>query len=266
MQRRAAAIPCRRSRCRTAGRPTTRRGRRGRRRAVLRARASARPRASSSATQRRRGRGDLPAGRRAPAGDRAGGGPLRAALAQRDRRAPGRARSARWRQAHATRPPASGRCARRSTGATTCSSDDEKACFARFAVFAGGATVRGGRDDHRRQPRHARPARRQEPARAPPAADGPTRLGMLETIRAYAARTLRRDADCDAVRERHFRYFRSLAGRHGPDPALDGPDRGEHLAALDRRPRTSAPPSITQSSETPRVKPSRWPRCSSTTG
>ena len=47
-------------------------------------------------------------------------------------------------------------------------SDDEKACFARFAVFAGGATVRGGGGDHRRRHRHARPARRQEPARAPP--------------------------------------------------------------------------------------------------
>ena len=37
-------------------------------------------------------------------------------------------------------------------------SDDEKRCFARFAVFAGGATVAGGRDDHRRRPRHARRA------------------------------------------------------------------------------------------------------------
>jgi tetratricopeptide (TPR) repeat protein len=35
------------------------------------------------------------------------------------------------------------------------------------------------------------------------------------------------------VRERHSRYFHAVAGRHGPDSALDGPNRGEHLAALD---------------------------------
>ena len=34
-------------------------------------------------------------------------------------------------------------------------SDAEKACFARFAVFAGGATVASGRDDHRRRSGHA---------------------------------------------------------------------------------------------------------------
>ena len=47
-------------------------------------------------------------------------------------------------------------------------SDAEKRCFARFAVFAGGATRRGGRDDHRRRSGHARRPGRQEPARAPP--------------------------------------------------------------------------------------------------
>ena len=70
-------------------------------------------------------------------------------------------------------------------------SDDEKRCFARFAVFAGGATLDAaetvtGADldtlDHlvaknllvRRRQAHA-----------------PTRLGMLETIRAYAIERLR---------------------------------------------------------------------------
>ena len=41
--------------------------------------------------------------------------------------------------------------------------DDEKACFARFGVFAGGATRGGGGGCHRCRPGHARPARREEP-------------------------------------------------------------------------------------------------------
>ena len=47
-------------------------------------------------------------------------------------------------------------------------SDDEKRCFARFAVFAGGASRGGGRGDHRRRARHARRPDRQEPPRPPP--------------------------------------------------------------------------------------------------
>ena len=39
------------------------------------------------------------------------------------------------------RPPASGRCATRSPGATTCSTPDEQALFRRLAVFAGGFTL-----------------------------------------------------------------------------------------------------------------------------
>ena len=110
--------------------------------------------------------------------------------------------------------------------------DDEKACFARFAVFAGGATVQAaeaisGADIDTLDrlvaksllvPRHV---------------DGRTRLGMLETIRAYAAERFAAIPDCESVRERHFAYFQSLAGRHGPDSALLGPNGGEHLAALD---------------------------------
>ena len=52
-------------------------------------------------------------------------------------------------------------------------------------------------------------------------------------MRAYAAERFAAISDCESVRERHSRYFQSVAGRHGPDSALDGPNRGEHLAALD---------------------------------
>ena len=70
--------------------------------------------------------GDLPAPRRAPAGDRAGCCPLRRAL--RRARSPGdwRRHSALWATARATPPRASKPCARRSTGATTCSTRRRK--------------------------------------------------------------------------------------------------------------------------------------------
>jgi predicted ATPase/DNA-binding SARP family transcriptional activator len=111
--------------------------------------------------------------------------------------------------------------------------DDEKQCFARFAVFAGGATVEAaetvthaGLDtlDHlvaknlliRRQHAHA-----------------PTRMGMLETIRAYAAERFATDADEQAVREDHYRYYLALAQHHGAERVLWAKGAGEHLAKLD---------------------------------
>ena len=112
-------------------------------------------------------------------------------------------------------------------------SDGEKACFARFAVFAGGATVEAaetiaGADldtlDHlvgksllvRRRQAHT-----------------PTRLQMLETIRAYAAERFAAADDLDAVRERHYRHFLAVAERHGTDQALMGVRGKEHLRRLD---------------------------------
>ena len=188
-----SATPYRRSRCPSAGRSTTRgRWRRRRRRAVLRARASPRSRLRRWPTptplSSRRSAGASTGCRwrsswRPPAADCCP--PARSPSAWTPR-------SARRAPAPATRPRASRRCARRSTGATNCSSDDEKQCFARFAVFAGGATVDGGRDRHR-----ARASTRSTTwwPRACSCAAGrrtrPTRLGMLETIRAYATRALR---------------------------------------------------------------------------
>ena len=144
-------------------------GRRGRRRAVLRARASPRSRLWLGRRQRRRGRGDLPARRRAAAGDRAGGRPLRTAVARP------RSPSAWTTALGALGAGARDAPARQQTLRATIDwshdllSDAEKACFARFAVFAGGATVEAAETITARGPRHARRPGRQEPARAPPA-------------------------------------------------------------------------------------------------
>jgi predicted ATPase/class 3 adenylate cyclase len=112
-------------------------------------------------------------------------------------------------------------------------SEPAKTCFARFAVFAGGATVRAseaitGADIDTLDElalknlllRHEHP-------------DAETRLGMLETIRAYAVERFASAADCEAVRERHFEHFLALARRHATEQALWSAERNEHLAKLD---------------------------------
>jgi predicted ATPase/DNA-binding SARP family transcriptional activator len=112
-------------------------------------------------------------------------------------------------------------------------SDAEKQCAVRFAVFAGGATVQaaetitragldtldslaaksllvGSRDTHT-----------------------PTRLVMLETIRAYAGERFALATDKDAVHQRHYENYLALARRHGTERALWGAGGTEHLTQLD---------------------------------
>jgi predicted ATPase/DNA-binding SARP family transcriptional activator len=111
--------------------------------------------------------------------------------------------------------------------------DAEGACFARFAVFAGGATVdaaeaitAAGVDTLDGLVAKSLLVRRQDgPAR--------TRLGMLETIRADATQRLAASADQQAVRDRHYRYYLALGQRYATDQALCGAGRQEHLARLD---------------------------------
>ena len=112
-------------------------------------------------------------------------------------------------------------------------SDAEKQCFARFAVFAGGATVQAtetithaGLDTLDGLVAKSLLVLRQD-------APTPSRLGMLETIRAYATERFATAADEQAVRERHYRYYVALAERHGTERALWGTDGKEHLARLD---------------------------------
>src|SRR3954464_13829544 len=112
-------------------------------------------------------------------------------------------------------------------------SRDEKACFARFSVFAGGATIDAadtvtgaGLDVLDGLVAKSLLVRRS-------GADRPTRLEMLETVRVFAAERFARTADAESIREGHFRYFLALAQRHGSERALWGPSRLEHLGRLD---------------------------------
>jgi tetratricopeptide (TPR) repeat protein len=111
--------------------------------------------------------------------------------------------------------------------------DDEQACFARFGVFAGGATVEAAEavtgsdlDTLDRLVAKSLLVRRAHP-------DQPTRLLMLETVRAYAAERFAVRPDAEMVRERHCQHFLAVAGRHGTERALWGPDGRAHAAALD---------------------------------
>jgi predicted ATPase/class 3 adenylate cyclase len=109
----------------------------------------------------------------------------------------------------------------------------EQEAFARFAVFAGGATVQASEaiTGATLETLDGLVAKsllvRLQPA------DTPTRLGMLETIRAYAAERFAHLPDTDAVRERHYRHYLALAQRHGAHQALWAASREEHLAHLD---------------------------------
>jgi predicted ATPase/class 3 adenylate cyclase len=112
-------------------------------------------------------------------------------------------------------------------------SEPAKTCFARFAVFAGGATVRAseaitGADIDTLDELALKNLllRHEDP-------DAETRLGMLETIRAYAIERFASAADREAVRERHFEHFLALAQRHATEQALWSAERNEHLSRLD---------------------------------
>jgi predicted ATPase/DNA-binding SARP family transcriptional activator len=111
--------------------------------------------------------------------------------------------------------------------------DDEKQSFARFAVFAGSATVAAAETvthasldtlDH--LVAKSLLVRRQH-------AFAPSRLGMLETIRAYSSERFASAADAETVREQHCRHYLAFAERHGAERALWGADAREHLARMD---------------------------------
>jgi predicted ATPase/class 3 adenylate cyclase len=110
--------------------------------------------------------------------------------------------------------------------------EDEKRCFARFAVFSGGATVEaaeaitgGELDTLDRLVAKSLLVRRARP-------DEPTRLLMLETVRAYAGERFAAQPDAEEVRERHHAHYLALTERHGTRQAVRGANRKEHLARL----------------------------------
>ena len=111
--------------------------------------------------------------------------------------------------------------------------DVDKRCFARFAVFVGGATIDaaetvtgGGLDTLDRLVAKSLLVRtRPTPSR--------TRTLMLETIRAYASERLAADAHQNTVHECHYRYYLALAQRHGSEQLLCSRNRAQHLLHLD---------------------------------
>jgi predicted ATPase/class 3 adenylate cyclase len=111
--------------------------------------------------------------------------------------------------------------------------DAEKRCFARFAVFTGGATVQATETitDAGLDALDGLVAKNLLILR-PDARTG-SRLGMLETVRAYATERFAATADQQAVRERHYLHYLALAQRHGTERALWSADSKEHLAGLD---------------------------------
>ena len=184
--------------------------------------------------QRRRGRGDLPARRRAAAGDRARGRPLRTAVARPRSPSASTPRSAPRAPAPATRPRASRRCARRSTGATTCSATPSSGASRASPCSPAARPWRRPR----RSPAPASTrstAGRQEPARARAGtAHAPTRLGMLETIRAYADGALRRRRRRRAPSASATTATTSRSpSATGPNARSGAPAAPEHLARLD---------------------------------
>src|SRR4051812_16664135 len=112
-------------------------------------------------------------------------------------------------------------------------SDAERESFARFAVFAGGATIEAaeaitgaGLETIDALVAKSLLVRVQRPHTA-------TRLAMLETIRAYASERFAAGVDAEAVRERHYRVYFAVAQRHGTDQALRGVRGKENLDRLD---------------------------------
>ena len=185
----------------------------------------------------------------------------------RDRRAPGR----RARRAGRRRP-------RRARAPADAARDDRleprAAQRRRAGVLRALRGVRRRRDASRRPRRSPAPASTRSTAWSPRAcssaagtAHAPTRLGMLETIRAYAAERFARRPDRDAVRERHYRYFLALAQRHGADQALWGAGR-ERAPRARSTPRstTSTPRLAGRSARTAPSRPSRCARRSAGTG
>jgi predicted ATPase/DNA-binding SARP family transcriptional activator len=112
-------------------------------------------------------------------------------------------------------------------------SDAEQVCLASFGVFAGGATVDAAEAITQADVDVLDALVTKNLLVRSAQSGAPARLGMLDTIQAYARERLEVMPDKDAVRERHCRHFLALAEHHGTEPALCGVDRNEHLARLD---------------------------------
>ena len=112
-------------------------------------------------------------------------------------------------------------------------SDDEKQCFARFAVFAGGATVAAAETITGAELDTLEGLASKSLLVGGRHAHTPTRLVMLETIRAYAGERFALITDKDAVHQRHCLHYLALARRQGTERALWGAGGTEQLSHLD---------------------------------
>ena len=204
-----------------------------------------------SERERERRRGDLPSRRRPPAGDRAGGGPLRAALPGRDRHAPARrARRTRRRATRRARPPPD--------AARDDRLEPQPAQRRRESVLR---ALRGVR-----RRRHRAGARRRSPAPTSTRSTGSSPRACSCAASPLSGRTrLGNAGDDPGVRRRALRGELQTANRFasatsgtssrwlnatGRDSALFGPNRGRSTSRLwTPRSTTSAPPSSGRSSQ-----------------
>jgi len=106
---------------------------------------------------------------------------------------------------------------------------DEMAAFRRFSVFAGGATVDAVEEVTGASNETMLALLDQSLLRRRDDDSGP-RFWMLETIREFAWERLQEAGEVESTRDRHARFYRSMAERAGI--ALDGP-RGDWLNRLD---------------------------------
>jgi predicted ATPase/DNA-binding SARP family transcriptional activator len=108
---------------------------------------------------------------------------------------------------------------------------DEAEAFARFAVFAGGATTEAAEDVLQADIDALQGlVEKQLLLRRPESGPGP-RLWMLETVREYAGEQLDADPDADQVRERHCRHYLGLVERAEPELFTRG--EAEWMTRLD---------------------------------
>src|SRR5215210_751158 len=110
--------------------------------------------------------------------------------------------------------------------------EPERQAFARFAVFSGVASLEAveaitGADLDTLDSLTAKSLLTRRVGH-----DDESRLGMLETIRAFAVERFAA-GDEQEVRSRHFSWFLSLARRHGAERAIWSATRREHLARLE---------------------------------
>ena len=93
----------------------------------------------------------------------------------------------------------------------------EAETFARFAVFAGGATIEAAQDITGADLDTLEGLVDKQLLLRRRGSSGDARLLMLETVREYAAEQLDADPDAAQVRERHCRHYLALAERAEPE-------------------------------------------------